>query len=148
VERVTEESRSKLQQLEELLGPEVLRRVVGPERRGAMADADGRGEFSTPCGDAMDLYVKVRDGMVTQASFVARGCAHTHACASAVAELMEGKSIAAARRDVAVEEISVLLGGLPEDKLHCASQAMVAARGALEDAIRTRQEPWRKLYRR
>ena len=74
---------SKLQQLEALLGAEVLRRVVEPERRGAMADADGRGEFATPCGDAMDLYVKLRDGVVIRASFVSRGCAHTHACAAA-----------------------------------------------------------------
>ncbi len=138
----------KLEQLEALLGKEVLRRVVEPTRRGAMADADGHGSFETPCGDAMDLYVQVADGVVQRASFVSRGCAHTHACASAVAELMEGRTIAAARRAVAVERISALLGGLPADKLHCASEAMVAARGALEDAIRTGQEPWRKTYRR
>ena len=44
--------------------------------------------------------------------------------------------------------ISAALGGLPPERLHNAEQAAAAARAALDDALATSREPWKKLYRR
>lgn len=140
---------STIQRLTERFGERFVSHLVRPAHVGGMDEADGRGQATSDCGnDRVQLFVRVRDRQVTDARFLAAGCAHTMACASAAASCLAGRSLADARRDASAHGIAAELGGLGDNHLHCAELAARAAREALDDALRTAREPWRKVYRR
>jgi nitrogen fixation protein NifU and related proteins len=140
---------SPIDRLRAALGDILVEHLIRPRRRGELREPDGRGRAVSSCGhDHVEIQVQVRGGDVLESAFVARGCAHTQACASAAADLIADQPLAAARRAASAEGISHELGELPAEKLHCAELVATAVRAALDDAVRTSAEPWRKLYRR
>ncbi|GAI98478.1 unnamed protein product, partial [marine sediment metagenome] len=40
------------------------------------------------------------------------------------------------------------LGGLPDESIHCALLASDTLRAALTDYVQSRNEPWRRLYKK
>ena len=140
---------SVIQRLTQQFGDRFVEHLVRPTQLGPLDDPDGRAVLRSDCGhDVIEIQVAVRDGQVVDARFQARGCAHTLACASAATTCLSGKSLAEARRSAVADGISAELGGLDEGHLHCAGLAAAAAHAALDDAIHTRSDPWRKAYRR
>ena len=49
--------------------------------------------YTGPCGDTMQIYLKINDGQITDAKFQAIGCAAAHASGSALMEIVRGKSL-------------------------------------------------------
>ena len=62
-----------------------------------MPDANRTAEGYNPlCGDKLELYLKVEDGIVKDVSFVGSGCAISTASASLMTESLKGKTEAEA----------------------------------------------------
>lgn len=140
---------SAIQRLTEQLGERFVGHLVRPALVGGMEDPDGRGVAASDCGhDRIEVLVRVREGRVAEARFLATGCAHALACASAAATCLLGHSVADARRRTTADRVSDELGGLDDAHRHCADLAVRAARAAMDDALRTVREPWRRVYRR
>lgn len=104
-----------------------------PRNVGEIEDADGVGEVGNPtCGDMMNIYIKVKDGILTDVKFKTFGCGAAIATSSMITEMAIGKTIEEAleitRNDVAEE-----LGGLPQVKLHCSNLAADGLRDAIEN---------------
>lgn len=83
------------------------------------------------CGDRLHLALRLRDGRIETARFLAYGCPPTLACGSALAELIEGMSMAEAAR-LTRQDIVRALDGLPARKQHAAALAIETLRAALE----------------
>ncbi|MGB9605589.1 MAG: iron-sulfur cluster assembly scaffold protein [Bryobacteraceae bacterium] len=83
------------------------------------------------CGDLLELWARVEKGTIQEATFRAQGCPPTVACASALCEWLQERSIpdATGLDACMVEE---LVGGLPPPSRHAAALAVDAVRKLLE----------------
>jgi nitrogen fixation NifU-like protein len=95
----------------------------------------------------MEMFVKVKDDMVTECGFQTDGCGTTVVCGSVATELAVGKSLIEALGVVSAAEILRILGGLPESDVHCAQLAAETLRRALADYLSQKGAPWKKKYR-
>ena len=68
-----------------LYSEKVMDHFQNPRNVGKMDDADGVGEVGNAvCGDIMKMYIKVKDGIITDVKF------NTFGCGSAIATLLHG----------------------------------------------------------
>jgi nitrogen fixation NifU-like protein len=126
---------------------EVIDHAMNPRNVGSMPNADGSARVTGPCGDTMEIRLRVKAGKVLNATFWTDGCGPSIACGSMATELVMGKSIAAAMR-ISQKDVLNSLGGLPEESLHCALLAADTLKGALRDHLVLKNEPWKRAYRR
>jgi NifU-like protein involved in Fe-S cluster formation len=82
------------------------------------------------CGDVVQMSLAVSGGIVTEARFLALGCAVAIAAADTVCELASQRTLTAAEM-IDVEDIAGALGGIPEGRADCASAPLGAFRAAL-----------------
>lgn len=105
--------------------------LANPRNAGTLEDADTEAEQVNPvCGDRLRLALRVREGRVEAARFLAYGCPPTIACGSALAEMLEGMTLEEATR-LTRAVITAAAGGLPPRKQHAAALAYETLREAL-----------------
>lgn len=125
----------------------VIDYAMNPRNLGSIEDADGFGKVTGPCGDTMEIWLKVRNGTILNATFLTDGCGTSIASGSMVTELARGRSIPEARK-ITKQEVLNALGGLPEESIHCALLAANTLKEALRDYLSLKNEPWKRAYRR
>lgn len=65
-----------------------------PPNAGRIAGADYRGAAAnTACGDEVEIFLKVKKGVVSDAKFAGRGCAISQASASLLASHVRGRRL-------------------------------------------------------
>ena len=105
--------------------------IAHPRHVGELADATATAEETNPvCGDRLRLSLRVRDGHIEAARFLAYGCPPTLACGSALAELIQDMTVEAART-LTRDQIVKAVGGLPTRKHHAAALAVETLHAAL-----------------
>lgn len=69
----------------------VMDHYRNPRNKYEMSDADASfGDSNPTCGDAVKMFIKVKDGKIEKASFLGRGCALSMASASLLTEMVQG----------------------------------------------------------
>jgi nitrogen fixation NifU-like protein len=86
-------------------------------------EPDVTGRLTGECGDTMEITLKIKDGVVTSAGYWASGCGPSSACGAMATRLAKGKPVDDIPEIVDYKAIEKEVGGLPEDKLHCAKLA-------------------------
>jgi nitrogen fixation NifU-like protein len=111
----------------------VLDHYQNPRNVGALEGADAVGiAENSACGDVLHLYLQIRDGHVTAASFKTFGCAAAIAAGSMLTEMVKGSSIEEICK-YTKQDVVDALGGLPPMKVHCSVLAEDAIKAAIED---------------
>jgi len=111
----------------------VMEHFMNPRNVGTIKNPDGYGKVGNPvCGDLMEMYITVKDNVITDMKFQTFGCGSAIATSSMVTELAKGMHVDEAmkitRNDVADE-----LDGLPPKKMHCSNLAADALHEAIKD---------------
>ena len=116
-----------------LYSEKVMEHFKNPRNVGEMENPDGVGHVGNPvCGDIMELYIKVNDGIIVDAKFKTFGCGAAIATSSMVTEIVRGKSIEEALT-ISNRTVAEALDGLPPVKMHCSALAEEALKSAIED---------------
>lgn len=111
---------------------QVLDHFQNPRHAGDISAADAIAEIENPvCGDMLRLSIKISAGRIVEIGFKAKGCVPSMACASALTELVHGKTFDEAR---AINRASLIaaVGGLPHASTHAAQLALDALATALK----------------
>ena len=116
-----------------LYSDKVMDHFQNPRNVGKLDDADGIGEVGdAKCGDIMRMYIKVKDGIITDCKFNTFGCGSAIATSSMATELIKGKPIEEALQ-LSNKAVVEALDGLPAHKIHCSVLAEEAVRAAVKD---------------
>ena len=125
---------------------EVIELFLHPKNTGEIKDAEGYGKFTGPCGDTMEIYLKIKDGRIYDAKFMTDGCGTTLACGSTVTSLSEGKTIPEAMH-ITSKDILNKLGGLPEENAHCSVLAANTLKIAIKNYLDEGKDSWKRFYK-
>ena len=116
-----------------LYSEKVMDHFLHPRNVGVIEDADGVGEVgNAKCGDIMKIFLKIDDGIVTDAKFSTFGCGSAIASSSMATEMSKGQPIDKVM-ELTNKAVVEALDGLPAYKLHCSVLAEEAVKAALKD---------------
>jgi len=125
----------------------VVDHATNPRNVGRMEVANGFARITGPCGDTMEIWLRVRNEVINEATFMTDGCGTSIASGSMVTELAKNKSVGEALR-IGQADVLYALGGLPDDSCHCALLAANTLKEAVKDYLTFRNEPWKRAYRK
>ncbi len=119
-----------------MYSPELLDHFEHPRNAGDIAAPDASVRMENPaCGDILQLTLKLSGGRIEEIRFRAKGCVASMACASALTELVRGRTLAEART-LSRDEVVRAVGGLPPASMHASHLAVDALAAALDQAGR------------
>jgi len=137
---------SVVQDMRKAYCEEAIDHFLSPRNLGQIESPDGVGRVTGPCGDTMEIYLRVDGGRITNATFWTDGCGPSIASGSMATELIKGNSIVEAQ-NMSQDSILNALGGLPDESQHCALLAANTFRDAVRDYLSSKNEPWKRLYK-
>lgn len=126
-----------------MYSPQLLDHFEHPRNAGEVEDADAVAEISNPvCGDVLRISLKMRLGRIDQICFKAKGCVPALACASALTELVLGKTAREAHQ-LGREKLISAVGGIPQASTHAAQLALDVLHAVLKqiENVSSRQNP-------
>jgi len=122
-----------------MYSPEVLDHFEHPRNSGEIDSPDASTQVENPvCGDVLRLTARIVGGRISEIKFPAKGCVPAMACASALTQLVNGKTLLEAKA-LTCEQLMNALGSLPEASSH-AAQLAIDALAAMLKKVRTDQE--------
>jgi NifU-like protein len=122
----------------EMYGSRIVEYASKPRNRGVMKKPDAVGVGGGPCGDMIEIYLKIKKKKVRgaeieyirDAKFETMGCAVAVAAASLVTEEIKGKTVKEAET-LEVEKLKKIIGSVPLVKEHCCEMAINTLKNAL-----------------
>ena len=104
-----------------------------PQNVGEIENPDWIGTVGNEtCGDIMQITLRIKDDVITDAKFKTFGCAAAIATSSTATEMIKGMTLDEALK-VTNKKVIETLGGLPPQKIHCSVLAEEAIKAAIED---------------
>jgi nitrogen fixation NifU-like protein len=119
-----------LEKMGNLYSGKVIDYGTHPRNCGILDRPDGYAKFTGPCGDTVEIFLRVRKEKILDIRDPTDGCMPSHAAVSAATEMARGKLL---RECLKINQSSILdhLGGLPDESQHCALLAAITLHKAL-----------------
>jgi nitrogen fixation protein NifU and related proteins len=99
---------------------------------GKINDPSARAVFTGPCGDTVEIFLKIKDNVITNAKFQATGCAGAFTSGSGLTTILKNKTLDEAEK-INEKKVIAHLGEMPKQKFHCTSMFIVALRNAIKE---------------
>jgi nitrogen fixation NifU-like protein len=114
--------------------PQVLDHFEHPRHPGLVNAPNATAQVENPaCGDVLKLTARISRDRIVEIKFLAKGCVPAMACASALAEFLQGRTLCEAAALKSKDLIS-RLGSLPEASSHASHLAIDALTALLRNA--------------
>lgn len=126
--------KAAIEDAKKIYSQKVIDHWMHPRNFGKMDNPDGFGKLTGPCGDTLQIFIRVNGKKITDARFIADGCGPSIAAGSMAAGLAKGKDLQEARH-ISQEVILNTLDGLPEESTHCALLASLTLNEAIKDYL-------------
>ena len=92
-----------MNEMEELYREIILDHNKRPRNYHAMEGATNHADGHNPlCGDEIEVFVKIKNGVIEDISFQGEGCAISKSSASLMTSVMKGKSVEEAKRQCGI----------------------------------------------
>jgi SUF system NifU family Fe-S assembly protein len=112
----------------------VMDHYKNPRNHGSMKNPDYKGDFGNPvCGDQVRVYLKTKNGIVSQASFEGEGCAISLSAASMLTEMVIGKSVKDLEGMGEDDFVKEAFGELDKSRRDCALVCLKAMKNAVNE---------------
>lgn len=134
-------------QMRKIYSETVIDHAMNPRNLGDMEDADGFARVTGPCGDTMEMWLRAKNGNLTDVTFLTDGCGTSIASGSMVTEMARGGEITESQK-ISQQDVLNALGGLPEESQHCALLAADTLKEAIRNYLTMKKETWKKAYRK
>jgi len=111
----------------------VMEHFTNPQNIYKMQHPDAQSSIGDPsCGDSLKVFIKVKDNVIQEISFLVFGCCGAIATSSMTSVLAKGKTLEAALL-ITEDDVIEALDGLPEEKKHCSNLGVSALKMAIQD---------------
>jgi len=111
-----------------------IKEIKGDAFYGRMNDPSASSYVKGLCGEEMEFYLIIKDGVIADIKYYSEGCEATRACALTAASLALNKTIKEAMQ-ISAGEVAGLLPPLTKEHTHCAILAVMALYKALADYL-------------
>jgi len=128
---------SIMEDAKKIYSEKVIERWLNPRNSGKVRDADGFAKIKGPCGDTMQISLKIKETQIVDIRFLTDGCASSIAAGSMATELAKGQDIEDAMK-ISQQMILDALDGLPEESVHCALLASDTLKEAIKDYLNSK----------
>jgi nitrogen fixation NifU-like protein len=136
---------SIMEDMQRVYSEKTIDHFLKPRNLGELPTPDGFARITGPCGDTMEIRLRVRDDKIMNASFWTDGCGPSIASGSMVTEMVKRMNISEAQM-VNQHDVLTALGGLPEESKHCALLAANTLKEAIREYLAFKKEPWKRAY--
>ncbi|MBW2600080.1 MAG: iron-sulfur cluster assembly scaffold protein [Deltaproteobacteria bacterium] len=118
----------------EIYSEALIEHGTNPRNYGAIDHPDGYAKITGPCGDTVEIFLRVANGKIEESKFNTDGCMFSIAACSAAAEMAEGKTMPAC---IGINQSAIVkhLEKMPADHEHCALLAAMTFQKALRQCI-------------
>ena len=112
---------------------EVKKYFENPINMGIIKNADSVGIIENEiCSDIIKIYLKMKDDIIIDAKFEAKGCPPVIASCCVVTKIIKNINIEKAK-EITANEVIENLDGLPIEKRHCAELVINTLRKAINN---------------
>jgi nitrogen fixation NifU-like protein len=141
INRILEEMwRELIEQERTIYSAKVIEHAHNPRNRGRIDRPDAYKILHGPCGDTMEIYLRLDQEGIRDVTFMTDGCSPSTACGSMLTTMVQGISLEEAST-IEPEDLLVALDGLPEGSAHCAKLAVNTLREAIANGYRRARAP-------
>ena len=100
---------------------------------GPLRGANGNARIEGVCGDTMEIWVYIENGVIIDTRYITDGCYHSHVSGATAAALAVGKEIKSAEAITHEDVLALLKGEVEEESAHCALLAVNTLKAAILD---------------
>jgi nitrogen fixation NifU-like protein len=130
---------SVMEDMRKVYSEKTIDHFLNPRNLGKIPAPDGFASMTGLHGNTMQIYLRIKDSKVMNASFWTDGCGCSIASGSMVTDLAKGKTALEAQK-ITQQDILDALEGLPEADLHCALLAANTLKEAIKDYLTSKKE--------
>ena len=117
----------------------IIEHGINPCNYGSIQDPEGYAKITGPCSDTVEMFLRVRNGTVEEATFNTDGCIFSIAACSVATEMARGKTLPGC---IGINQSAILkrLEKMPEDHEHCALLAAMVMQKALRQCVKSKRK--------
>ena len=120
--------------MDDVYREQLMEHYKNPQNKGELDDPSKQTAKKNPlCGDVIKMQLKINKGIIEDIKFNADACAVTVASASILSEEVKGKSIEEVKKMKKEDLLDMMGVELTTSRVKCATLALEALQGMLED---------------